>query len=75
MKDIIKPPTGLLCNGNINPAGVMNNTPVFYWKHSGNGTEKGYRVLVASSVEAIQNDIGDMWDTGYVWQWDFNGGL
>jgi len=56
MKDVINPPTGLLCKGSINPAGIMNNTPVFCWKHSGIGTEKGYRVLVASSVGALKND-------------------
>ncbi len=63
------PPTNLMTQNSLNPKGININTPVFNWAFNGSGDEKGFRVLVASSLKNLNNNMGDMWDTGHIWQW------
>lgn len=52
-----------------NPMGIDARTPRFSWKIT--STEKGvmqqhYRILVASTLEKLSRDEGDVWDSGVV---------
>lgn len=73
MSDGIKAPIRLLCNGRVNPVQIFGNIPELGWSHDGFGIETGYRILVASCLEALQSNSGDMWDSGHVWQKDLDG--
>lgn len=61
--------TNLKCEYLENPAGVDVLNPRLSWKlKSDQRGEKqtAYRILVASSQENLDKDIGDLWDTGKV---------
>lgn len=53
-----------------NPAGVDSTTPRFSWITEAAGTrnkkQSAYQLLVASSLEKLANNEGDLWDTGKV---------
>ena len=52
-----------------NPMGIDVTTPRFSWVVQCSANEvrqTGYHILVASSLENLNNDIGDLWDTGVV---------
>lgn len=53
----------------INPLGLGEKAPRFFWKLQSDergATQSAYRILVASSPEALARDEGDMWDSGEV---------
>lgn len=69
VKENIFAPFDLRCEYAINPLGVDKKNPVFSWKlkHSRiNEKQTAYQVLVASSMENLERNVGDMWDTGKV---------
>jgi len=62
-------PTDLLCEYRAEPLGIDTLKPRFSWRVD--TTERGqfqsaYQILVASTLENIENDYGDMWDSGKV---------
>ncbi|MBS1705377.1 MAG: family 78 glycoside hydrolase catalytic domain [Armatimonadetes bacterium] len=65
-------PIDLRVESLTSPLALPTRTPRFSWKYkSGNGEAKnllqsGYRILVASSEQTLQNDRGDLWDSGKV---------
>ncbi len=66
---ILGVPTGLMVEQISNPDGVkVNNTlPEYNWIIPiGAGSQQSYQVLVASDKELIDNNIGDMWNSGEV---------
>jgi alpha-L-rhamnosidase len=59
----------LRCEYLVNPGGIDVERPRLSWMLSptaGIRGQSGYRVLVASSREALQKDQGDLWDSGRV---------
>lgn len=66
-------PINLKTDGVTNAVGVSHNTPKLTWTYDGKDSEKGFQVIVSSSLEKLNSNIGDMWDTGHVWQWDDDG--
>ncbi len=67
-KDIC-PPFNLRCEYVENPLGIDERNPRFSWflEHKGRGIkQKAYQIIVASSKELIDKNIGDMWDTGKI---------
>lgn len=62
-------PSGLTVETIRDPSGVsiIDLTPEFGWEISSEANfQTAYQLLVASSLENIQNNIGDMWDTGEI---------
>jgi len=56
-------------NENFQFTGISQKQPLFGWivnSDKSNTLQTGYRIMVASSMENIQKDIGDMWDSGKV---------
>jgi len=52
-----------------NPLGVDTRTPRFAWQlvaSQRNATQRAYRVMVASQLEHLAADKGDLWDSGKV---------
>jgi alpha-L-rhamnosidase len=74
--EALKPYTGkglmasyLRCEYLVNPLGVGEMAPRLSWiVESGQRGQQqtGYRILVASSEQALKQDRGDLWDTGNV---------
>ncbi len=65
------PPHGLSVEYRENPCGLDTSSPRFGWKLSAdpkaqNVKQSAYRILVASSSEALSRDAGDLWDSGKV---------
>ncbi|SMC79883.1 alpha-L-rhamnosidase [Cellulophaga tyrosinoxydans] len=63
--------TDLKCEYRINPLGIDNTSPRLSWKLSDDSNARGqnqtaYQVIVASSLELLQNDKGDVWNSGKV---------
>jgi len=59
----------LLCEYSSNPIGLDEKKPRFSWEVEVNDQGKfqsAYQILVASSREEIQNNHGDVWDSGKV---------
>ena len=51
----------------VNPEGIEVRNPRLSWEISGNQRaieQTGYQVLVASSLEKLANNEGDLWDSG-----------
>jgi alpha-L-rhamnosidase len=64
-------PTGLRCDLLAHPEETVITTavPEFDWIYhpsSPNGTQSGYRIIVASSQALANNETGDVWDSGVV---------
>jgi alpha-L-rhamnosidase len=65
-------PTYLRCEYRVNPMGIDSTEPRLSWLLESIGQEErgqiqsAYRILVASSRENVEKDIGDLWDTGKV---------
>ncbi len=58
-------PSNLLCNGLVNPTGVKTYHPDFSWAFNDPGdTESAFRILVADSQASIDNNAGNVWDSG-----------
>lgn len=56
----------LLCEYRVNPLGIDNVKPRLSWKivdteNSRGQKQTGYQVLVASSVEMLNRNVGDIW--------------
>ena len=61
----------LRCEYKVNPLGIDNISPRLSWKLVEENQTRGqkqtaYKVLVASSLDYLQNDKGDVWDSGKV---------
>ncbi|MFW6269140.1 MAG: family 78 glycoside hydrolase catalytic domain [Bacillota bacterium] len=59
----------LLCEYQKNPLGIDENKPRFSWEVSEvkkGAVQKGYRIIVASSPDLLEQEKGDMWDSGEV---------
>lgn len=59
----------LVCNDQVNPLGMDNAHPVFSWQLASPEraqAQTAYRILVASSAELLDQDQGDLWDSGWV---------
>ena len=60
---------GLRTENLDNPLGLDVAAPRFSWQMSSdkkNVRQKAYRILVASSPELLEQDKGDLWDSGRV---------
>jgi len=63
--------TELKCEYRINPLGIDNPAPRLSWKLSEDIQTRGqkqtaYQVLVASSLDKLNDNTGDVWDSGKV---------
>ncbi|KAA5824843.1 Bacterial alpha-L-rhamnosidase [Algibacter amylolyticus] len=59
----------LRCEYRINPLGIDNTAPRLSWKlvdqHQKRGQKQSaFQILVASSLDNLNNNIGDLWDSG-----------
>ena len=65
-------PMKLTCEYLTNPQGLDDLHPRFSWKllsideTSHGQKQSSYRILVSRSLDKLQNNIGDMWDTDWV---------
>lgn len=60
-------PINLLCEYSVDPIGLDVSKPRFSWTliHAERGrTQYAYQILVASTLEKLDRDIGDVWDSG-----------
>ena len=62
-------PVTLRCEYRVNPQGIDETQPRLTWRVE--STERGqqqaaYRILVASSSEALKQNTGDLWDSGKI---------
>ena len=70
IKKTIKP-YDLKCEHLVNPIGIDTLIPRFNWKISDSNYTRGqkqvaYRVLVSSNILGLDNNYGDLWDSGIV---------
>lgn len=69
MKETLSVPTGLWCNYLTNPLGVESQKPLLGWQITAKQEgwqQSAYQILVASSLELLERDEGDLWDSGKV---------
>jgi len=64
-------PTALKCEYRVNPLGIDNTSPRLSWKLEQENLVRGqkqtaYRILVSSSLDKLDSDNGDVWDSGKV---------
>ena len=64
-------PMDLRCEYRTNPLGIDNTEPRFSWKIIEENQTRGqmqtaFHVLIASSIDDLNNDIGDVWNSGKV---------
>jgi alpha-L-rhamnosidase len=62
-------PVNLQCEYRVNPLGIDVAQPRLMWQvrsDERNQWQTGYQILVASSKELLQNDQGDLWDSGKI---------
>lgn len=60
---------GLSCEFLSNPLGIDNDRPSLGWKVENSVEEDSqtfYRILVSSSLDKLNEDVGDLWDSGKV---------
>ena len=50
----------------VNPHGVKTEHPQLSWTWAAPTIPRAYRILVASSQEKLNADVGDLWDSGQV---------
>ena len=65
----ISVPENLRCEYTSNPIGVFTQHPVLTWnaRHEKRGAfQKAYRVVVSSSLDNLENEQYDKWDSGKV---------
>src|SRR5690554_430176 len=70
-KDSVNAPNGLMTDLLANPelTTISNQKPEFSWivnDPDQNEIQTAYQILVASSLSSLNEDIGDMWDSGRV---------
>ncbi|MFD0835647.1 family 78 glycoside hydrolase catalytic domain [Mariniflexile aquimaris] len=63
--------TDLKCEYRTNPLGIDNTTPRFSWKliddnHIRGQKQTAFQILVSSSLELLNKNKGDVWDSGKV---------
>ncbi|MDR2138984.1 MAG: glycoside hydrolase family 78 protein [Tannerella sp.] len=61
--------TRLRCEGQVDPKGIDLDVPRLSWElvsDSRNVLQTGYRILVASSLDKLNADKGDLWDSKQV---------
>ena len=61
-------PSGLMADLREEPAGI-SKTPKFSWIMNSSGKDRSqsaYRILVSSTLEKLNSDEGDLWDSGKV---------
>ena len=64
-------PSDLRCEYRVNPLGIDNTSPRLSWKLKQENPERGqkqtaYQILVASSLDNLESNNGDVWDSGKV---------
>ncbi|HHW00647.1 MAG TPA: family 78 glycoside hydrolase catalytic domain, partial [Clostridiaceae bacterium] len=62
-------PAGLMVDLLSKPLGIENDQPKFSWivnDADNNEVQTAYQILVASSEDNINNDNGDVWDSGKI---------
>src|SRR5258706_12249275 len=65
-------PVDLRCESKLTPLGLSETSPRLSWQEVATVPgERGqlqtaYRIQVASSLQALTNNLGDLWDTGQV---------
>ncbi|RKY05352.1 rhamnosidase [Candidatus Poribacteria bacterium] len=65
-------PKGLRCEYRVNPLGIDVPNPRLSWElepvdpESRGARQTAYRIIVSSSRENLERDVGDLWDTGRV---------
>ncbi len=64
-------PVNLRCEYLMNPQGIDIAKPRFAWMCESSSKERGwkqmaYRILVASSPENLEKNVGDFWDSGKI---------
>src|SRR4051812_27705086 len=65
-------PTALRCEYKIDPLGIDQTTPRFDWQlksdqaNARDQKQSAYQVLVASNEDNLNNNRGDLWDSGVV---------
>jgi len=65
----LKPVVGnLTAEGQVNPAHVVDPTPEFAWSYSHplGEPQVAYQLLVSSTLEKLDDEQGDVWDSGEV---------
>ena len=53
----------------VNPVGIDNPAPMLSWQLASDRndvSQQSYRILVASSLRKLADDVGDLWDSGEV---------
>ncbi|MDR2040781.1 MAG: family 78 glycoside hydrolase catalytic domain, partial [Tannerella sp.] len=61
--------TRLQCEGRVDPKGIDPKAPRLSWELASDSRDvrqTGYRILVASSLDKLNADEGDLWDSGQV---------
>ena len=59
----------LTCEHAVNPLGIETSSPALAWQifsDDRNVLQKGYQILVAESLEQLDANVGDCWDSGKV---------
>ncbi|WP_299012524.1 family 78 glycoside hydrolase catalytic domain [uncultured Polaribacter sp.] len=69
--DISVVPTTLKCEYRENPLGIDNTSPRLSWKLAQENAVRGqkqtaYQILIASSLDNLESNTGDVWDSGKV---------
>jgi len=64
-------PVDLRCDGSVDPTGLPIGYPELTWTFDDLDSAKGddqnaYQILIADNLADIQNDVGNLWDTGMV---------
>lgn len=62
-------PVSLLCEYAVNPIGIETLKPRFSWKVDCNERgqyQSAYQIIVASSLKKLDDNLGDLWDSGIV---------
>src|SRR2546430_1385940 len=65
-------PAGLNCESKLNPLGLSETSPRLGWQDVTTAPSKrgqyqtAYQIQVASSLQVLTNNQGDLWDSGQV---------
>jgi len=62
-------PVDLRCDYAINPLGIDSAAPRLFWKFAVDGKDQkqaAYQIVIASSMDSLKHDSGDVWDSGRV---------
>jgi alpha-L-rhamnosidase len=57
-------PERLRCNYLVNPLALREGAPLFGWVAAGASRQQAYQVLVGTSEQLLEHDVGDAWDSG-----------